>query len=55
MNDLIIKSGTVIDPVEGINGVNDVAVENGNIAVALVPRPVNRPVEVWQPLVSGTD
>ncbi|MDA0733605.1 MAG: amidohydrolase/deacetylase family metallohydrolase [Chloroflexi bacterium] len=32
MYDLIIKGGTVIDPAEGINGVNDVAIENGKIA-----------------------
>jgi dihydroorotase len=32
MYDLIIKGGTVIDPAEGINGVSDVAIENGKIA-----------------------
>ena len=32
MYDLIIKGGTVIDPAESINGVNDVAIENGKIA-----------------------
>lgn len=32
MYDLIIKGGTVIDPANGVNGVNDVAVENGKIA-----------------------
>jgi len=32
MYDLIIKGGTVIDPAEKINGINDVAIENGRIA-----------------------
>ena len=32
MYDLLIKGGTVIDPSQGIHGVNDVAVENGKIA-----------------------
>ena len=32
MYDLIVKGGTVIDPSEGLNGVNDVAVEDGKIA-----------------------
>lgn len=32
MYDLIIKGGTVIDPAQGINGLNDVAVEDGKIA-----------------------
>ena len=32
MYDLIVKGGTVIDPSQGLNGVNDVAVEDGKIA-----------------------
>jgi dihydroorotase len=32
MYDLIVKGGTVIDPANGVNGPNDVAVENGKIA-----------------------
>ena len=32
MYDLIVKGGTVIDPSQGLNGINDVAVENGKIA-----------------------
>jgi dihydroorotase len=32
MYDLIIRGGTVIDPAEKINGINDIAVENGRIA-----------------------
>ena len=32
MYDLIIKGGTVIDPAQGVNGLNDVAVEEGKIA-----------------------
>jgi dihydroorotase len=32
MYDLLIKGGTVIDPSQGINGLNDVAVEDGKIA-----------------------
>ena len=32
MYDLLIKGGTVIDPSQGINGPNDVAVEDGKIA-----------------------
>jgi dihydroorotase len=32
MYDLILKGGTVIDPANGVNGINDVAVEDGRIA-----------------------
>ena len=32
MYDLLIKGGTVIDPAQGINGANDVAIEDGKIA-----------------------
>ena len=32
MYDLIVKGGTVIDPAQGLNGLNDVAVEDGKIA-----------------------
>ncbi len=32
MYDLLVKGGTVIDPAQGINEVNDVAVEDGKIA-----------------------
>ena len=32
MYDLLIKGGTVIDPAEGINGLNDVAVTDGKVA-----------------------
>src|SRR5918996_354238 len=32
MYDLILKGGTVIDPANGVNGINDVAVEDGKIA-----------------------
>ncbi len=30
MYDLLIKGGTVIDPAQGINALNDVAVTDGN-------------------------
>ena len=33
MYDLLIKGGTVIDPSQNIHGPNDVAVENGKIAL----------------------
>ena len=32
MYDLLIKGGTVIDPAQGINGLNDVAVTDGKVA-----------------------
>ena len=32
MYDLLIKGGTVIDPSQNLNGLNDVAVEDGKIA-----------------------
>ena len=32
MYDLLIKSGTVIDPSQSLNGPNDVAVQDGQIA-----------------------
>ena len=32
MYDLLLKGGTVIDPSQSINGINDVAVEDGKIA-----------------------
>lgn len=32
MYDLLIKGGTVVDPSQGLNGINDVAVEEGKIA-----------------------
>ncbi len=32
MYDLIVKGGTVIDPSQGLNGINDIAVEDGKIA-----------------------
>ncbi len=32
MYDLLIKGGTVIDPAQGINGLNDVAVADGKVA-----------------------
>ena len=32
MYDLLIKGGTVIDPSQKLNGLNDVAVEDGKIA-----------------------
>ena len=32
MYDLLIKGGTVVDPSQGIHGVNDVAIEDGKIA-----------------------
>ncbi len=33
MYDLLIKGGTVVDPSQGINGANDVAVQDGKIAL----------------------
>ena len=33
MYDLIVKGGTVIDPSQGLNGLNDIAVEDGKIAL----------------------
>ncbi len=32
MYDLIVKGGTLIDPSQGLNGINDIAVEDGKIA-----------------------
>jgi dihydroorotase len=32
MHDLLLKGGTVLDPATGLDGVADVAVENGTIA-----------------------
>ena len=32
MYDLLLKGGTVVDPSAGLNGVNDIAVQNGTIA-----------------------
>jgi dihydroorotase len=49
MYDLIIKGGTVIDPAQGVNGLNDVAVEDGKIArVApnIPPQEAKRVMEV---------
>ena len=31
MYDLLMKAGTVIDPAQGINGLNDVAVTDGKV------------------------
>ena len=33
MYDLLIKGGTVMDPAQGINGVCDVAIQDGKIAL----------------------
>ena len=55
MYDLLIKGGTVIDPSQGIHGVNDVAVENGKIARVAPSIPIeeaSRVVEVRGKLVT---
>jgi len=46
MYDLLIKNGTVIDPSQGIHGINDVAVENGKIARLAPSIPVEEAVRV---------
>ena len=46
MYDLLIKNGTVIDPSQGIHGVNDVAVEDGKIARIAPSIPVEEAVRV---------
>lgn len=55
MYDLIIKGGTVIDPAEGINGINDVAIENGKIAKvapSIPPEESKRVIEVKGKIVT---
>ncbi|MDP6130410.1 MAG: amidohydrolase/deacetylase family metallohydrolase [Dehalococcoidia bacterium] len=55
MYDLLIKGGTVIDPSQGIHGVNDVAVEKGKIARVASSIPIEealRVVEVRGKLVT---
>lgn len=46
MYDLLIKNGTVIDPSQGIHGINDVAVEDGKIARIAPSIPVEEAVRV---------
>ncbi len=55
MYDLLIQGGTVIDPSQGINGVNDVAIEDGKIAMVapnIPPEEASRVVEVRGKLVT---
>ena len=55
MYDLIVKGGTVIDPAQGLNGLNDVAVENGKIALVAPDIPADearRVVEVKGKIVT---
>ena len=35
MYDLLLKGAHVVDPLNGVNGVNDVAVEGGKIAAGV--------------------
>ena len=45
MYDLLLKDAHVVDPLNGVNGVNDVAVEGGKIAASAsastLPSPIN--------------
>ena len=55
MYDLLIKGGTVVDPSQNINGANDVAVEDGRIALVAPDIPeseASRVVEVKGKLVT---
>jgi len=55
MYDLLIKGGTVVDPSQDINGANDVAVEDGKIALVAPDIPeseASRVVEVKGKLVT---
>jgi dihydroorotase len=55
MYDLIVKGGTVVDPAQGLNGLNDVAVENGKIALVAPDIPAEearRVVEVKGKIVT---
>ena len=45
MYDLILRGGHIVDPSEGLNGVHDVAVENGVIA-AIAPSIVDEATQV---------
>ena len=38
MYDLLLKDAHVVDPLNGVNGVNDVAVEAGKIAAVEIGR-----------------
>ena len=46
MYDLIVKGGTVIDPSQGLNGVSDVAVEDGKIALVAADIPADEATRV---------
>jgi dihydroorotase len=55
MYDLIIRGGTVIDPAEKINGINDIAIENGQIArvaPSIPPEEGRRVIEVKGKIVT---
>ena len=55
MYDLIVKGGTVIDPAQGLNGFNDVAVQDGKIALVAPDIPAaeaQRVVEVKGKIVT---
>ena len=55
MYDLIVKGGTVIDPAQGLNGLNDVAVQDGKIALVAPDIPADearRVVEVRGKIVT---
>ena len=54
MYDLLLKGGTVLDPSQGLNGVNDLAVEDGKIAriaPSIPPEEAGRVIEVTGKLI----
>ena len=49
MYDLLIKGGTVVDPSQGIHGVNDVAIEDGKVKTetyVVHPRTHGKPISM---------
>ncbi len=55
MFDLLIKGGTLIDPAQGIHGIQDIAISNGKIAQLLDnidPHEANRVIDVKGKLVT---
>ena len=48
MHDLLIKGGTVIDPSQGLHGVNDIAIDKGKIARVATSIPVEEAARVLE-------
>src|SRR5215475_3411207 len=49
MYDLLLKGGTVVDPPTGLNGIRDIAIEQGKIArieAQIAPAEARRAIEV---------